>query len=664
MTTLLGPERWARARALFDAAAALAPDARGPYLDDACDDAGVRAEVDALLACDLPDDASLDAGIRRAIVDTAADAVATAATPPERIGPYRVISHIGDGGMGAVYLAERDGDAGAPVAIKMIRGVAAEDGLRRFRDERRVLATLQHPSIARLLDGDATAEGLPYIAMEYVQGAAIDEYCRSERLSLRERVTLMRRVCDAVSHAHRSLVIHRDIKPSNILVTADGTPKLLDFGIARLLDGGAGEPELPRPGQMLTPEYASPEQVRGEAVTTATDVYSLGVLLYELLTGTRLFDFASRRSDEILRSVCGGTVPKPSVAAARWPRLSRALSGDLDAIVLTALDKDPARRYASVADFADDLLRFLEHRPVRARPATAAYRARRFVRRHRTATATAALFAIVLVGFGAALAGSWRRAARERAAAERVTAVLVRMFGRPGPQGPGSSPPAARELLDRGVGEIRSDLREQPALQARLFEAAGTIYAGLGLYDRAQAVLRDAVTARAAAGAADSLESARTMWRLADALRDRERYADAEPLARTAHDMTARMLGPRNQLTAQTLVTLGMIVHAQGRHDEAAPMFQQATAVFRETLGRDHPMVATALLNTAISLRDQGDLPTAEATAREALTLCRQMFAPALVDSLSLLAQVADRAGRGTDATALRQEAASVISGA
>ena len=571
--------------ALFDRAAALSVDARTAYLGGACpDDAGVRAEVEALLAFDRPGDQALDAGIRRAIGD-AAVGLHLAAPHPSRIGPYRVISHIGDGGMGAVYLAEREGDFNPRVAVKVIRGLAGEDGLRRFRAERQILAALQHPGITRLLDGGATAGGLPYLVMEHVDGMPIDRYCESRGLTVAARVALLRRVCDAVSHAHRGLVVHRDLKPSNILVTADGSPKLLDFGIARLLDderaeGGDARVQTAPSRRLLTPDYASPEQVRGDPITTSTDVYSLGVLLFELLTGTRPLTFASRGATEIARVVCGQTAPRPSAAAASNPRFARQIAGDLDTIVLAALEKDPARRYASVDHLSDDLRRFLERRPVLARPATWRYRARRLVRRHRAATAAAAMSVVIVAGFAIALAVAGRRAARERDAAERVTTMLVHLLSAsPAP----SSAPATitpRDLVDRGIDQVRRDLRDEPALQARLFEALGAIYAGLGLVDRAQAALQESVAAGQAAGAEDSQAGARTMWRLAEALRDRGRYAEAEPLARAAYAMSSRLVGTSNPQSAQMLNTLGMILHARGRQDEAAPMFLRATEIF------------------------------------------------------------------------------------
>jgi len=623
-----GPDRWARISELFEAASGLPPSARPLFLDSECDgDAALRAEVESLLACDLPDDPALDIGVRRALDGVAAE-IRAAAPAPDRIGPYRVLSRIGEGGMGTVYLAGRDGDP--PVAVKVIRGLIGEDGLRRFRAERQMLASLQHPGVARLLDGGTTDGGLPYLVMEYVDGVPIDEYCARQALGATDRIRLFRRVCDAVSHAHRSLVVHRDIKPSNILVAGDGSPKLLDFGVAKLLSGDGTTTDTPTAPsrRLLTPDYASPEQLHGSGpITTSADVYSLGVLLCELLTGAR----PAPASTPGLK-----TTPPPALKT----RPARPLAGDLGTIVRAAIEEDPARRYASVDHLSADLQRFLEGRPILARPSTWGYHAVRFVRRNRTATAVAATFAIVVVGFAMALTISARRAARERDAAERVTSMLVHLLSGPDGRSQDRGAATARDLVDRGVEQVRRDLRDQPALQARLFETLGAMYAGLGLVDRAEAVLQESIAAGRAAGGADSQAGARTMWRLAEALRERGRYAEAEPLARAAYDMSVRLVGSRNPQSAQMLNTLGMILYARGRQADAVPMFQRATAIFRETLGPDHPIVAAGLANTAMSLRDRGDLAGAETLARDALTLRTRMFGQALAETERMLAGV------------------------
>ena len=335
----------------------------------------------------------------------------------DRIGPYRIEREIGAGGMGTVYLAVRDdGEFHQRVAIKVARWeMGAGWAIQRFRSERQVLAHLAHPNIARLLDGGSTADGVPYLVMEYVEGQPLVTHCSERNLTIAERLVLFLRVCDAVACAHRNLVIHRDIKPANILVTTDGEPKLLDFGISKLLDpADTGDAHAAcRTLPLMTPEYASPEQVRGEAVTTSTDVYSLGAVLYELLTEQRPYRIENSSPAEVQRAICDTAPPRPSAAG------PRVLAGDLDNIVLKALHKDTVRRYSSVEQFAEDIRRYLAARPVIAREDTPAYRARKFVARHKTGVAAAVLLALTLLAGAAATAWQAKRVADQVFRAEK-----------------------------------------------------------------------------------------------------------------------------------------------------------------------------------------------------------------------------------------------------
>ncbi|HUU32517.1 MAG TPA: serine/threonine-protein kinase, partial [Vicinamibacterales bacterium] len=383
-------------------------EARSDFVGRKAADADLAALVLGMLAADAEERAGAP------LINIVSDAVtaATAGAPPplERLGPYKIVSKIGEGGMGAVYLAERDDDEFLQkVAVKVVRGLLDPERVRQFRAERQILAWLEHANIARLLDGGTTPEGLPYLVMEHVEGVPIDAHCDAQRLTVDERLRLFLTVCDAVSHAHRSLIVHRDIKPTNIMVTDDGVPKLLDFGIARLaLDGAPDATAAPADGRMLTPDYASPEVVRGEQVTTAADVYALGVLLYELMTGARPLRFTTMTSAEIERVVCH-VAPRRASAVAIEPlerapapaeraalrgttpaRLRTRLAGDLDAVLGMALDKDQGRRYVSVEALAADLRRHLAGRPVAARPATWPYVAGRFLSRHRWGAGAAA----------------------------------------------------------------------------------------------------------------------------------------------------------------------------------------------------------------------------------------------------------------------------------
>jgi serine/threonine protein kinase len=402
------PERWRLLEDFFQAACDLTATERTAFLDRACgSDSSMRAEVESLLAS-----ADQTAGfIQQPVSDTARNFSRSFPFRGKRIGPYELCDLIGEGGMGQVYLARRADNAySQQVALKFMRADFGRDHEMhvRFRVERQILANLNHPNVARLFDGGVTPEGLPWLALEYVGGVPIDEYCRRGRLSLPARLELFRTVCSAIEYAHRNLVIHRDIKPTNVLVTSEGVPKLLDFGIAKLLAPEfADSPRTRASERLMTPEYASPEQVRGEPVTTATDVYGLGVLLYELLAGRRPFRIKTDNPLEIAQAICEETPPSPSAACATDPCVAGLdplrLKGDLDRIVLMAMEKDPARRYVSADDLDQDLRRFLERRPVRARRSTIIYRLSKFVARHKTvslmAGATTSVLAALLLLF-------------------------------------------------------------------------------------------------------------------------------------------------------------------------------------------------------------------------------------------------------------------------
>ena len=392
------PERFRRLEALYDEAAALEPGERTRFIEEHC--AGDE-ELGRELKAAFRDGGS---GLTSAVEQAAAAAGESQDNwTGRRIGPYRIVRPLGRGGMGAVYLAIRDDDQfHKEVAIKTLKfELEGGSAISRFRHERQILAHLEHPNIARLLDGGSTEQGIPYIVLEYVAGVPIDAWCQDQHLSIEQRLRLFRQVCAAVQYAHQHLVVHRDIKPGNILVTPDGVPKLLDFGIAKLLDAGVatGQPMTATTtgAQLLTPDYASPEQVCGEAVSTSTDVYSLGVVLYQLLTDQRPYAIQNYDAVEIVRAVCDTEIRPPSALG------NRNLRGDPDIIVMKAMQKEPARRYQSVVEFSDDIRRHLEGLPITARPDSTMYRARKFVRRHRIGVAAVAA---VVASLGAGLAVS------------------------------------------------------------------------------------------------------------------------------------------------------------------------------------------------------------------------------------------------------------------
>ena len=415
------PEEWGKVRGILERALEIEPGGRAAYLESVCSgDRALRREVDSLIASNEAASTDFLEFSAPAPLDAVAESLAG-----KRIGAYEIVEEIGHGGMGSVYRAVRaDDQYQKQVAIKLVRGGLGDAFRRhRFKAERQILADLDHPNIARLLDGGTLEDGQPYVVMEFIQGQPIDEFCESHKLAVSARLRLFRTVCSAVAYAHRHLVIHRDIKPANILVTESGAPKLLDFGIAKILDSSdlaeTGEATVTaiRP---MTPEYASPEQVRGAPMTTASDVYSLGVVLYGLLTGHSPYPAVSRLPHEIAQAVCDAQPEKPSmVARAGGPeKLSRRLEGDLDNIVLKALRKEPERRYASVDQFSEDIRRHLKRLPVIARPDTFWYRAGKFVNRHKASVLGVALAVVALMaGLGIALRETYV-ARRERARAE------------------------------------------------------------------------------------------------------------------------------------------------------------------------------------------------------------------------------------------------------
>jgi len=608
----LTPEAWQRVREVLDRAIELNPANRAAYLDEACGgDRELRREVESLMA-------SFERAGETFLEGRAIDVAGVDPEPPpaavagQRIGAYQVQEEIGHGGMGVVYRAVRaDDQFRKEVAIKVVRGGLNDElSTQRFRAERQILANLDHPAIARLLDGGAV-DGRPYVVMEYVRGVPIDEYCDSRKLPVRARLELFRTVCSAVAYAHQRLVIHRDIKPANILVTADGQPKLVDFGIAKIVAAdqfGASDPTVTMV-RLMTPEYASPEQMRGEPITTATDVYSLGVVLYGLLSGARPYKTTGRTANEMARAVLEQEPGRPSTAVDRLEpgsaelvsraratnpdRLRRHLRGDLDNIVLKAIRKEPERRYVSVEQFSEDIWRHLTGRPVIAQPDTLRYRSGKFVRRHSGAVIGAALVVLALVG---GIAATMRQAAiarAERARAEQrfydvrqlANSLLFEVHDAIATL-PGSTP--ARKLLvdralhylDKLAQEAKGDLSLQRELAAA-YEKVGDVQGGYrtsNLGDTAGFIssYRKALAIREAVYQADpenigaQRELLRTHGRLSDALLSAgdpagslEQLRDLLPIAERLANRDPKNLPDRRNL-ARALLDYGWKSSANG----------------------------------------------------------------------------------------------------
>jgi serine/threonine-protein kinase len=559
--------------------------------------------------------------------------------------------------MGQVFLGERDdGHFEQRVALKLIRH-GTPGLLRRFLDERRILALLEHPHIARLIDGGLTTDGLPYFAMEYVEGERLDEYVKSHNLSLDARLALFADVCDAVSYAHQHLIIHRDLKPSNILVTPDGQVKLLDFGIAKLL-GDSGDRDETRTGlRPMTPEFAAPEQMCGETISTATDVYALGVLLYILVTGDRPYDLNGKTPSEVGRIVCEHEPPRPST---RVPApLRRRVRGDLDLIVMTALQKEEHRRYQSPAALAQDLQRFREGHPILARPDSPAYRIRRFCGRHRPFVVAAAVLALALAGAASRERVLRNRAELEASKAREVESFLISVFNVSTPyatQVTDGGTVTARELLDRGASRIDSTLAGQPEVQAQLRSVLGRVYGSLGLFDKAAPMLQRSLEQRRSLYGPVHANVAQDLSLLGEALVRQDRYDEAEPLLREALTQRRRLLGNEHPQTAESIEHLATLLEQRNDLDQAEPLYREALAINEAHFGDTAVAVANSLNNLGVLLFRKGAYDQAEALYRRAIDISVRQLGenhPQTAESIQNLAQTLQVQGRLQDAEIL-----------
>jgi eukaryotic-like serine/threonine-protein kinase len=626
------PERFREADAVFDAALDLPTAEREAYVDRACgDDSDLRATVKRLLRAHERADGFLATAASEVAAPLLAE-VMSAPPHPDRVGQYRIVREIGHGGMGAVYLGERDdGQFRQRAALKLARGGIGTDYLlRRFVEERQILASLEHPYIARLLDGGVTGDGLPWFAMEYVEGQPIDRYCDDRRLTIEQRLKLFLDVCEAVQYAHRNLVIHRDLKPSNILVTSDGALKLLDFGIAKLLAPGHDTTaEFPVSGaRLMTPAYASPEQIRGEAVTTASDVYALGVLLYELMTGRHPVRTPGLGARELERRILEEQPERPSSVATLSSENARRLRGDLDAIVMKALEKEPERRYATAEQLATDVRRHLGSLPVSARPDTWRYRATSFLRRNRVAATAGIAFVVLLVASSivtavqtARIRAQAERLEQENQKTEQVAALLTGLFAVSDPENARGHVVTARELLDQGAARAERELANQPDVQARMLDAMGVAYGGLGVYDPAKSLLERALTIRRQLHEGDHPDVAASMYNLATVLRFRGEFVPAEALFRDALAMRRRLFGDRDKTVVESLNGLGFLLRGRGADAAAESVYREALAIGRAVYGGPHLEIAVALNGLGSTLSDQGRYDEAVRMYREALEM-------------------------------------------
>jgi serine/threonine-protein kinase len=644
-------ERGARIEGLLDELEEVTTAGREDFSARICADPELRREALSLLAA--------ESQASRYLARFGEGLVPGPVEPPDltgrHIGPYKLLRPLGRGGMGVVYEAARaDGAFDQHVALKLLTtAVADTEAHERFLAERQILAGLEHPAIARMMDGGVTPDGTPWFSMEYVDGEPIDVYCDRHRLGIHQRLELLLQVCDAVDHAHRRLVIHRDLKPANVLVTEDRHVKLLDFGIAKLLGGATGLRATPATRvarRFMTPEYASPEQVRGEPVTTASDVYQLGLLLYELLTGHRPYTLRDRAAGELERVICEQAPVRPSAAILRKGQLEAAtgasvtavaevrrvrraraaqlrwrLRGDLDNIVLKALRKEPERRYGSADRLAQDLRRHVKGLPVTARPDTVAYRCRKFLQRHGAgAVAAAMLFvlAVAMVGVHTARIQSERdRAQTEAAKAEHVTRFLVDLFRSADPRVARGAEFTGSELLDRGVEQVERELADQPGIQADVLHVVGRTYMELGAYDRAEGTLTRVLELRRERLGPDHGEVAETLGELGLLKFHQGHYERARERLEEAASALDVSLGGEARELAVVLDTLGRVHRARGDYEASRGAFDRALAIQQRASGEDSEPVASILHNLGALLYETGLLPRSAALHERALAI-------------------------------------------
>jgi serine/threonine protein kinase len=674
------PEYWPKIKEILGAALERAPGERGPFLDQACErQPALRAEVESLLAAHAEADALFSSE------HSESEATSRVAEGPCTIGPYRLIRELGAGGMGQVWLAEQTEPVQRRIALKLIKaGMYDAATVQRFRAERQSLAIMEHPAIAKVFEAGTTPEGQPYLAMEYVDGLPITDYCDRKKLAIRERLKLFLQVCDGVQHAHQKAIIHRDLKPSNILVVeVNGKPmaRIIDFGLAKAATPVVTEDVLrTRAGTFLgTPGYMSPEQADPESidVDTRADVYSLGVVLYELLTGLLPFDttqWKNQSLEEILRQLREADPQRPS-AKVRLNRdtsytrvqarctelgaLAAVLKGDLDWVTMKALEKDRGLRYGTVAEFASDIECYLENKPVVARPASRAYRLRKYARRHRLEVGVAAGTFVVLAVFAATEAVQLRHTTRERDRADRITGFMKSMFEVSDPGESRGNTITAREILDKASGNIGTGLSKDPEAQAQMMEVMGEVYDSLGLYRRAEALFTQAVDTQQHVLGPSSAETLKSMRYLAWVMHEQGRDSEAEKLDRDVLERYRQAFGVEHHGTLAAMSDLASILRVQFRYGEAEKLQRETVEIQSRVLGPESEDTLTSMNNLANTLSYEQKYAEAEALRRKALDIQRRVLGPEYPDTLRSMMNLADTLyleGRYSDAETLERE--------
>ncbi|MCH8557408.1 MAG: serine/threonine-protein kinase [Balneolia bacterium] len=675
-------QNWEKVSAVVDQALDYSADERLTFINRTCaGDPELKQSVITFLESIDSSEGFFDklmksgGSIANELVETGSDInIGKFYNPPEQAGAYKIIRLIARGGMGNVFLAERcDGQFDRKVAIKVLRQELTSDNYtRRFTAERNILSGLEHPHIARLYDGGITEDNRPYLVMEYVDGLPISSYCRKNNCSLNEILDLFTQVCKAVKYAHKNLIVHRDLKPDNILVNEDGTVKILDFGIAKIINDELSPEalfETRENQQMLSLQYAAPEQITLEKITTATDVYSLGLLLYELITGQTPFDLSRKNLREVEHIIRNNEVKKPS-SVLQDSALSKKVKGDLDAIILTSLEKEPEQRYNSVDQMMEDIERYRANRPIPARSGSYRYRIAKYVKRHPWAVAAGIATLLVLAGYIFTLLIYTERLEHERGIAQleaansaQIAGFVVMLFEANDPNAHNGEIPTVPELLERGV-ERAELLDDQPAVSARMLETIGQMYAKLGRHQDAEPLFRRAVELRRESNPEPHTELAFALDKLGDALYRMDYFDDAEQVLREGLDV-AIASGDR-VLEADILNDLGLVSFGRGNYEEAAAFHREALDIRREVKGETHHRVGTSLNNIALALERQFLMQEATEMFEEALAIKRAYLGSnntAVTNTMRQLGRVYAETNRQEEAAVILLEALEINRG-
>ncbi|MDZ7717767.1 MAG: tetratricopeptide repeat protein [Balneolaceae bacterium] len=687
----MATENWQKIKQIFSNALEVESSERESFVKEACgDDRELLEEVQSLLDAhknpgplDKSPEELKQSLFARFKTDSYKDQV---------IGKYKIIREIGHGGMGSIFLARRsDGQYDQQVALKLLRTSFISDTQKqRFLAERQILASLIHKNIARLMDGGITQSGQPWFAMEYVEGLPIDEYCDKNHLTVKERLEIFKDVCNAVQFAHQKLIVHRDLKPSNIFVEDDGSVKLLDFGIAKALKPDeilGGSRPVTKTGLLpLTPAYASPEQIRGESITTASDIYQLGVLLYELLAGCTPYNVSGRSPSEIEHIICESIPTRPSTAITKIPdqdstvtpqqigsvrktdpeQLQRQLRGELDIIVLKAMHKEPDRRYESAGHFASDINNYLQGKPVSAHPDSYLYRSQKFIKRHKIGVASTAVIILLLIGYAVTITYHSQRtqtaleqAEQETEKAEQVTEFMMGMFEASDPSESLGENVTARQLLESGINQAEQ-LQEQPEVQAQMLDLTGRVYMNLGEYEKADELLNRAYQIRENHFTPPHNDIAESLHNLGILYWNRAQYSEAENYLRDALQMERELYGESDESIANTMTSLAIVLKELREFDEAEPYYRQALDMNREIFGESHESVAYDLNNIGNFMESQGEYTEARDYYLESLNLYRTLFGdthPRIAASFTNLGRVSERMGKVEKAVEYHRDA-------